>query len=251
MCGAIAAAGSNRQWLAQARIAHAHDRDRGLGRWSAMTSWWAAGLSRSCSLCPGLAGSSCEGPSTESSGLSQSPDDLAHAIGQKGALLRAWAVVNVVGGQGPLGGLATVWRALRPGGWLTLPAISVPGNDFRATFSRLRNTLWGGGASSRAGGRCGNPVRVHRRTNPPSRGHHAYGAGATTSLTGRLRSDRASASASHIPSTIRTTFSPPSVSVLTEPWPPARDPPIALPTCGNRLRFLRPPSASRGADGPS
>ena len=39
-----------------------------------------------------------------------------------------------------------MWRALRPGGWLTLPAISVPGNDFRATFSRLRNTLWGGGA---------------------------------------------------------------------------------------------------------
>ena len=95
MCGAIAAAGSNRQWLAQARIAPAHDRDRGLGRCTAMTSWWAAGLSRSCSLCPGLAGSSGEGPSTESSGLSQSPDDLAHPIGQKSALLRAWAVVNV------------------------------------------------------------------------------------------------------------------------------------------------------------
>ena len=44
---------------------------------------------------PRLSGSSCEGPSTESSGLSQSPDDLAHAIGQKSALLRAWAVVNV------------------------------------------------------------------------------------------------------------------------------------------------------------
>jgi hypothetical protein len=24
----------------------------------------------------------------------------------------------------------------------TFPAISVPGNDFRAAFSRLRNTLW-------------------------------------------------------------------------------------------------------------
>jgi predicted O-methyltransferase YrrM len=43
-------------------------------------------------------------------------------------------------------GLATVWRALRPGGWLTLPAISVPGSDFRAALSRLRDTLWGGGA---------------------------------------------------------------------------------------------------------
>jgi 2-polyprenyl-3-methyl-5-hydroxy-6-metoxy-1,4-benzoquinol methylase len=45
-----------------------------------------------------------------------------------------------------LRGLATVWRALRHGGWLILPAISVPGNDFQATLSRLRNTLWGGGA---------------------------------------------------------------------------------------------------------
>ncbi len=42
-------------------------------------------------------------------------------------------------------GLATVWRALRRGGWLTLPTISVPGNDFQATLSGLRNTLWGGG----------------------------------------------------------------------------------------------------------
>jgi len=43
-------------------------------------------------------------------------------------------------------GLVTVWQALRHGGWLTLPAISVPGSDFRAALSRLRNTLWGGGA---------------------------------------------------------------------------------------------------------
>jgi 2-polyprenyl-3-methyl-5-hydroxy-6-metoxy-1,4-benzoquinol methylase len=43
-------------------------------------------------------------------------------------------------------GLTTVWRALRPGGWLSLPAISAAGDDFQATLSRLRNTLWGGGA---------------------------------------------------------------------------------------------------------
>jgi SAM-dependent methyltransferase len=43
-------------------------------------------------------------------------------------------------------GLVTMLRALRHGGWLILPAISVPGYDFQATLSRLRNTLWGGGA---------------------------------------------------------------------------------------------------------
>jgi 2-hydroxy-4-(methylsulfanyl)butanoate S-methyltransferase len=43
-------------------------------------------------------------------------------------------------------GLTTVWRALRPGGWLSLPAISAEGDDFEATLSRLRNTLWGGGS---------------------------------------------------------------------------------------------------------
>jgi hypothetical protein len=43
-------------------------------------------------------------------------------------------------------GLATVWRALRRGGWLIMPAISVAGDDFRAALSRLRNTLWGGGS---------------------------------------------------------------------------------------------------------
>jgi hypothetical protein len=45
-----------------------------------------------------------------------------------------------------LRGLANVWRALRRGGWLTLPAISVSGDDLDAALSRLRNTLWGGGA---------------------------------------------------------------------------------------------------------
>jgi len=43
-------------------------------------------------------------------------------------------------------GLRRVWRALRPGGWLTLPVISAPGTDLEAALSRLRNTLWGGGA---------------------------------------------------------------------------------------------------------
>jgi 2-polyprenyl-3-methyl-5-hydroxy-6-metoxy-1,4-benzoquinol methylase len=43
-------------------------------------------------------------------------------------------------------GLTTVWRALRPGGWLSLPAISAAGDDLQATLSRLRNTLWGGDA---------------------------------------------------------------------------------------------------------
>ena len=43
-------------------------------------------------------------------------------------------------------GLTTVWRALRPGGWVTLPVISAPGDDISAALARLRNTLWGGGA---------------------------------------------------------------------------------------------------------
>ena len=42
-------------------------------------------------------------------------------------------------------GLARVWRALRPGGWVSLPAISAPGADLEAALSRLRNLLWGGG----------------------------------------------------------------------------------------------------------
>ena len=42
-------------------------------------------------------------------------------------------------------GLARVWRALRPGGWLNMPAISAPGADLEAAQARLRNILWGGG----------------------------------------------------------------------------------------------------------
>jgi predicted O-methyltransferase YrrM len=42
-------------------------------------------------------------------------------------------------------GLANVWRALRPGGWLSMPAISAAGDDLEAALSRLRNRLWGGG----------------------------------------------------------------------------------------------------------
>jgi predicted O-methyltransferase YrrM len=42
-------------------------------------------------------------------------------------------------------GLANVWRALRPGGWLSMPAISAAGQDLEAALSRLRNRLWGGG----------------------------------------------------------------------------------------------------------
>jgi precorrin-6B methylase 2 len=43
-------------------------------------------------------------------------------------------------------GLARVWRALRPGGWLNMPAISATGQDLEAALSRLRNILWGGSA---------------------------------------------------------------------------------------------------------
>lgn len=42
-------------------------------------------------------------------------------------------------------GLARVWRALRAGGWLSMPAISAAGEDLEAALSRLRNRLWGGG----------------------------------------------------------------------------------------------------------
>jgi len=45
-----------------------------------------------------------------------------------------------------LQGLRTVWRALRKGGWVTLPTISSPGDELRPALARLRNTLWGGGA---------------------------------------------------------------------------------------------------------
>lgn len=43
-------------------------------------------------------------------------------------------------------GLANVHQALRPGGWLMLSTISVPGDGVAAALARLRNTLWGGGA---------------------------------------------------------------------------------------------------------
>jgi hypothetical protein len=38
-----------------------------------------------------------------------------------------------------------VWRALRPGGWLSMPAVSAADDDLEAVLSRLRNILWGGG----------------------------------------------------------------------------------------------------------
>jgi hypothetical protein len=41
--------------------------------------------------------------------------------------------------------LARVWQALRPGGWVSMPAISAAGEDLEAALSRLRNLLWGGG----------------------------------------------------------------------------------------------------------
>jgi 2-polyprenyl-3-methyl-5-hydroxy-6-metoxy-1,4-benzoquinol methylase len=41
-------------------------------------------------------------------------------------------------------GLHTVWKALRPGGWVQLPAISAPGAELGPALTRLRNVLWGG-----------------------------------------------------------------------------------------------------------
>jgi 2-polyprenyl-3-methyl-5-hydroxy-6-metoxy-1,4-benzoquinol methylase len=41
-------------------------------------------------------------------------------------------------------GLRTIFQALRPGGWVTLPVISAPGQELDAALFRLRNTLWGG-----------------------------------------------------------------------------------------------------------
>lgn len=40
--------------------------------------------------------------------------------------------------------LDAVWTALRPGGWILLPAISIHGDDTRAALARFRNVLWGG-----------------------------------------------------------------------------------------------------------
>ena len=45
-----------------------------------------------------------------------------------------------------LRGLATVWHALRTGGWVSLPVISAPGDELSPALARLQNTLWGGGA---------------------------------------------------------------------------------------------------------
>ena len=43
-------------------------------------------------------------------------------------------------------GLQNVWGALRPGGWVLVQTISMPGMELQATLSRLRDTLMGGGA---------------------------------------------------------------------------------------------------------
>jgi predicted O-methyltransferase YrrM len=43
-------------------------------------------------------------------------------------------------------GLQNIWRALRPGGWVLVATICVPGMELQATLSRLRDTLMGGGA---------------------------------------------------------------------------------------------------------
>jgi len=40
--------------------------------------------------------------------------------------------------------LGAAWTALRPGGWIMLPAISIRGDDTRAALARFRNVLWGG-----------------------------------------------------------------------------------------------------------
>jgi predicted O-methyltransferase YrrM len=41
-------------------------------------------------------------------------------------------------------GLQNVIRALRPGGWIGVATVSIPGMDLEATLSRLRDKLWGG-----------------------------------------------------------------------------------------------------------
>lgn len=43
-------------------------------------------------------------------------------------------------------GLQNVWRALRPGGWVLVITICLPGMELLAAISRLRDTLWGGSA---------------------------------------------------------------------------------------------------------
>jgi cyclopropane fatty-acyl-phospholipid synthase-like methyltransferase len=41
-------------------------------------------------------------------------------------------------------GLRTIREALRPGGWISMPALDAPGDDLHATTARLLNVLWGG-----------------------------------------------------------------------------------------------------------
>ena len=43
-------------------------------------------------------------------------------------------------------GLQNIWRALRPGGWIMVITVCVPGMELQATLARLRDTLVGGSA---------------------------------------------------------------------------------------------------------
>jgi SAM-dependent methyltransferase len=42
-------------------------------------------------------------------------------------------------------GLRNIWRALRPGGWITVITVCVPGVELQVALSRLRDMLFGGG----------------------------------------------------------------------------------------------------------
>jgi hypothetical protein len=42
-------------------------------------------------------------------------------------------------------GVRNTWKAMRPGGWILLLVICVPGMELPATISRLRDRLFGGG----------------------------------------------------------------------------------------------------------
>jgi precorrin-6B methylase 2 len=43
-------------------------------------------------------------------------------------------------------GLRNIWKALRPGGWVLVQTIAIPGIELQAALSRLRDTLMGGSA---------------------------------------------------------------------------------------------------------